>query len=52
MATAIRAIPTLYGQTALRFENAAALTEANPGIQDYCHEAQVVRNYLKTTDVL
>ena len=53
MATAIRAIPTLYGETAQRFEQEAAATEQNPGTQDYSQEAELVVNYLKiTTNVL
>lgn len=52
MATAIRAIPTLYGETAHNFEKEAARTELNPGTQDYCHEAKVVSDFLKTTNVL
>ena len=39
MATAIRAIPTLYGETAQHFESEANLT-------------QVVSNFLKTCDAL
>ena len=31
MATAIRAIPTLYGETAKSFESEAKRTEQNPG---------------------
>jgi len=52
MATAIRAIPTLYGETARNFENEALRTEENPGTQDYRHEAEVVSNFLKSTNVL
>ena len=52
MATAIRAIPTLYGETAKSFECEAKRTEQNPGTQDYCHEAKVVSDFLKTTNVL
>ena len=52
MATAIRAIPTLYGKTATAFENEAMRTEQNPGTQDYRHEAKVVSDFLKTTSVL
>lgn len=52
MATAIRAIPTLYGETAKSFESEAKRTEQNPGTQDYCHEAKVVSDFLKTTNVL
>ena len=52
MATAIRAIPTLYGETAQRFEQEAAATEQNPGTQDYCHESELVIEYLKTTNIL
>ena len=52
MATTIRVIPTLYGETARHFENEAARTEQNPGTQDYRHEAKVVSDYLKTTNVL
>ena len=48
MATAIRAIPTLYGETALEFEREAVNTEQNPGTEDYRHEAEVVLAYLKT----
>ena len=50
--TAIRAIPTLYGETAQHFESEANLTEQNPGTEDYRHEAQVVSNFLKTCDAL
>jgi hypothetical protein len=52
MATAIRAIPTLYGDTARTFENEAARTEQNPGTQDYRREAKVVSDFLKSTNVL
>lgn len=52
MATAIRAIPTLYGETAEAFEKEAVSTEQNPGTQDYRHEAEVVAKFLKTTNVL
>lgn len=52
MATAIRAIPTLHGETARHFENEATNTEQNPGTQDYRHEAKVVSEYLKATNVL
>ena len=52
MARPIRAIPTLYGESAQRFENAAAYTEANPGTQDYRRQAQVVTAYLQTTHAL
>jgi len=52
MATAIRAIPTLYGETAMLFEREAANTEQNPGTEDYRHESEVVAAYLKATDVL
>lgn len=52
MATAIRAIPTLYGETARDFDSGATLTEQNPGTEDYRHEAQVVADYLKTCNAL
>lgn len=52
MATAIRAIPTLYGETAQNFEMEAARTEQNPGTQDYRHEAKIVSDFLKTTTAL
>ncbi|MBQ6065095.1 MAG: hypothetical protein IJK42_01410 [Prevotella sp.] len=52
MATAIRAIPTLYGETAQQFEKEAARIERMPGTQDYRHEARVVSEYLKKVDVL
>ena len=52
MATAIRAIPTLCGETAKSFESEAKRTEQNPGTQDYRHEAKVVSDFLKTTNVL
>lgn len=52
MATAIRAIPTLYGEAAMLFEREAINTEQNPGTQDYRHEAEIVSEYLKTIDVL
>lgn len=52
MARPIRAIPTLYGQSAQQFESAVAHTEANPETQDYRHQAQVVSAYLKTTHAL
>ena len=48
MATVIRAIPTLYGETAKKFESEAELTEQTPGTQDYRHEAKVVADFLKT----
>lgn len=52
MATAIRAIPTLYGETAKSFESEATQTELNPGTQDYRHEAKVVSDFLKTCTAL
>ncbi len=52
MATAIRAIPTLYGETAKTFENEATRTEQNPETEDYSHEAQVVADFLKTCTAL
>ena len=52
MARPIRAIPTLYGQSAQKFESAAAYTEANPGTQDYRHQAQIVTAYLKKTSAI
>ena len=52
MATAIRAITTLYGETARHFELEAAETEENPGTLDYTHEAEIVMEYLKCTGVL
>ena len=52
MATAIRAIPTLYGETAKHFEMEAMQTEQNPGPQDYRHEAEVVSEFLKTCPAL
>ena len=52
MATAIRAIPTLYGETAKTYESEATLTEQNPGTEDYRHEAQVVTDFLKTCTAL
>ena len=52
MATAIRAIPTLYGETAKTFESEATLMERNPGTEDYRHEAQVVADFLKTCTAL
>ena len=53
MATAIRAIPTLYGETTAKtFESEATLTEQNPGTEDYRHEAQVVADFLKTCTAL
>lgn len=52
LATSIRAIPTLYGVTAEQFEREAARTESNPETQDYRHEAKVVAEFLKNTNVL
>ena len=52
MATEIRAIPTLYGETARDFDREAMLTEQNPATEDYCHEAQVVADFLKTCAAL
>lgn len=52
MATEIRAIPTLYGETARSFESEAERTEQNPGTQDYSLEAKVVSDYLKTCTLL
>lgn len=46
MATQIRAIPTLYGDTASDFELQATMTEQNPGTEDYRREAEVVSQYL------
>jgi len=48
MATAIRAIPTLYGETAKSFESEAKRTEQNPGTQDYRREAKVVSDYIRS----
>lgn len=52
MATAIRAIPTLYGKTARTFESEAMRIEQNPGTLDYRHEAKVVSDFLKTCTIL
>lgn len=52
MATAIRAIPTLYGESAFRFEREAEKIERHPGTEDYRKEAKVVSEYLKKTNVL
>ena len=52
MATAIRAIPTLYGKTAKSFESEAERTEQNPGTQDYRHESKVVADFLRTNSIL
>lgn len=52
MATQIRAIPTLYGDTASDFELQATMTEQNPGTEDYRHEAEVVTEYLKKIGIL
>lgn len=52
MATAIRAIPTLFGKTASHFEREAAKIEQHPGTEDYRHDAKVVTEFLKTTNVL
>ena len=52
MATAIRAIPTLYGETAKSFESEAERTEQNPDTQDSRHEAKVVANFLRTNNTL
>ena len=52
MATAIRAIPTLYGETAKSFESEAVRTEQNPSTQDYRREAKVVANFLWTNNTL
>lgn len=48
MASAIRAIPTLHGEEAQKFEQAAARVEAHPGTIDCRQEANVVREYLRT----
>lgn len=47
MALTIKAIPTLCGDTAKKFELTASRTEANPGKKDYRHQAKVVKNYLR-----
>lgn len=52
MATAIRAIPTLYGETAALFEQEATSTEQHPGTQDYRYEAEIVTEYLKSIGLL
>lgn len=52
MATAIRSILTLYGETAQKFEMEAMRTEECPGALDYSHEAKVVSNFLKGTSIL
>ena len=52
MATAIRAIPTLYGETAKLFESEDVRTKQNPGMQDYRHEAKVVADFLRTNNTL
>lgn len=48
MASAIRAIPTLHGEEAHKFEQEAARVEAHPGKIDCRQEANVVREYLRT----
>ena len=52
MATAIRAISTLFGETALLFEREASITEQHPGTEDYRHEAEIVTQYLKSIGML
>ena len=52
MATAIRTSPTLYGETAQKFEMEAMRTEECPGMLDYSHEAKVVSAFIKNTSIL
>ncbi|MCH4100218.1 MAG: hypothetical protein LKF06_06405 [Prevotella sp.] len=52
MALAIKAIPTLNGEEAKKFENEATRVEANPGSMDYRKEAKVVYSYLKKINML
>lgn len=46
MALAIKAIPTLSGNDAKKFEEAAIKVENNPGTQDYRKKARAVKDYL------
>lgn len=47
MALAIKAIPTICGKDAQKFENAAIKVENNPGTQDYRKKARAVKEYLQ-----
>lgn len=46
MALAIKSAPTLFGEEAERFEQAANQVEKAPGVQDYRKQAQMVKEYL------
>ncbi len=46
MALAIKVVPTLEDEEALRFEMEANKVESNPHSQDYTQQAEVVRTYL------
>lgn len=52
MALAIKAIPTLYGETAEAFEREVERVESAPGTLDYTREAKVVRDYLRNINLL
>ena len=40
MALAIKSAPTLFGEVANKFEQAANQVEKTPGLQDYCKQAK------------
>lgn len=44
---AIKSAPTLYGEVARKFEQAAELVEKAPGAQDYREQAKAVKDYLR-----
>ena len=46
MALAIKSAPTLFGEVAKKFEQAANQVEKKPGVQDYRKQAKTVKEYL------
>lgn len=51
MALAIKVIPTLHGEAAKKFEEAATKVENNPGTQDFREKAKLVKAYLKNINL-
>ncbi len=47
MALAIKSAPTLFGEVAKKFEQAANQVEEAPGLQDYRKQAKAVKAYLQ-----
>lgn len=48
MALAIKVIPTLHGEAAKKFEDAARKVENNPEKQDFREKARLVKEYLNS----